>query len=103
MRPFASFGELVLSIVFVVFVLSYLVLKALFIYSKSSEKKSFKAAVISAFCAVILLFFSSCELGPPKIANILHYAFSLGALGFAFCAFAFIRQIFSFLNNKSAS
>ena len=59
MRPFASFGELVLtlSIVFIVFVLSYLVLKALFIYSKSSEKKSFKAAVISAFCAVILLFF----------------------------------------------
>ena len=44
MRPFASFGELVLtlSIVFVVFVLSYLALKALFIYSKSSEKKSFK-------------------------------------------------------------
>ena len=77
MRAFASFGELVLtlSIVFVVFVLSYLVLKALFIYSKSSEKKSFKAAVISAFCAVILLFFSSCELGSPKIANILRYAF----------------------------
>ena len=62
MRAFASFGELVPSIVFVVFVLSYLALKALFIYSKS-EKKSFKAAVISAFCAVILLFFSSCELG----------------------------------------
>ena len=105
MRPFASFGELVLtlSIVFVVFVLSYLALKALFIYSKSSEKKSFKAAVISAFCAVILLFFSSCELGSPKIANILRYAFSLGALGFAFCAFVFIRQIFSFLSNKSAS
>ncbi|MDD0855365.1 hypothetical protein [Campylobacter magnus] len=106
MRPFASFGELVLtlSIVFVVFVLSYLALKALFIYSKS-EKKSFKAAVISAFCAVILLFFSSCELSflSPKIANILRYAFSLGALGFAFCAFAFIKQIFSFLNNKSAS
>ena len=61
MRPFASFGELVLtlSIVFVVFVLSYLVLKVLFIYSKSSEKKSFKAAVISAFCAVILLFFQA--------------------------------------------
>ena len=88
MRPFASFGELVLtlSIVFVVFVLSYLVLKALFIYSKSSEKKSFKAAVISAFCAVILLFFSSCELGSPKIANILCYAFRR----IAFCAFAFI-------------
>lgn len=107
MRPFASFGELVLtlSIVFIVFALSYLVLKALFIYSKSSEKKSFKAAVISAFCAVILLFFSSCELGflSPKIANILRYAFSLGALGFAFCAFAFIKQIFSFLNNKPAS
>ena len=100
MRAFASFGELVPSIVFVVFVLSYLVLKAL-----SSEKKSFKAAVISAFCAVILLFFSSCELGflSPKIANILRYAFSLGALGFAFCAFVFIKQIFSFLNNKSAS
>ena len=75
MRAFVSFGELVPSIVFVVFVLSYLVLKALFIYSKSSEKKSFKAAVISAFCAVILLFFSSCELGSPKIANILRYAF----------------------------
>lgn len=57
MRAFASFGELVPSIVFVVFVLSYLVLKALFIYSKSSEKKSFKAAVISAFWAVILIFF----------------------------------------------
>ena len=57
MRASASFGELVPSIVFVVFVLSYLVLKVLFIYSKSSEKKSFKAAVISAFCAVILLFF----------------------------------------------
>ncbi|MCI6579370.1 MAG: hypothetical protein MSC50_03735 [Campylobacter sp.] len=57
MRAFASFGKLVPSIVFVVFVLSYLVLKVLFIYSKSSEKKSFKAAVISAFCAVILLFF----------------------------------------------
>ena len=96
MRPFASFGELVPSIVFVVFVLSYLVLKALFIYSKSSEKKSFKAAVISAFCAVILLFFSSCELGflSPKIANILRYAFSLGALGFAFCAFDFYRAAF---------
>ena len=92
MRPFASFGELVLtlSIVFIVFVLSYLVLKALFIYSKSSEKKSFKAAVISAFCAVILLFFSSCELGSPKIANIL----LLGTLGFDFCAFAFIGQLF---------
>ena len=75
MRAFASFGELVPSIVFVVFVLSYLVLKVLFIYSKSSEKKSFKAAVISAFCAVILLFFSSCELGSAKIANILRYAF----------------------------
>ena len=59
MRPFASFGELVLtlSIVLVVFVLSYLVLKALFIYSKTSEKKAFKAAVISAFWAVILIFF----------------------------------------------
>ncbi|MCI6343251.1 MAG: hypothetical protein MR769_00985 [Campylobacter sp.] len=42
MRVFASFCELVPSIVFVVFVLSYLVLKVLFIYSKSSEKKSFK-------------------------------------------------------------
>ena len=64
MRPFASFGELVLtlSIVFVVFVLSYLLLKALFLYSKTSEKKSFKAAVISAFGAVILLYLSSCEL-----------------------------------------
>ena len=92
MRAFASFGELVPSIVFVVFVLSYLVLKVLFIYSKSSEKKSFKAAVISAFCAVILLFFSSCELGflSPKIANIL----LLGTLGFDFCAFAFIGQLF---------
>ncbi|MCI6662149.1 hypothetical protein [Campylobacter sp.] len=57
MRAFVSFGELVPSIVFVVFVLSYLVLKVLFIYSKSSEKKSFKAAVISAFWAVILIFF----------------------------------------------
>ena len=107
MRPFASFGELVLtlSIVFIVFVLSYLVLKALFIYSKTSEKKSFKAAVISAFGAVILLYLSSCELNifSQKIANILRYAFSLGALGFAFCAFAFIKQIFSFLSNKSAS
>ncbi|MCI6695695.1 MAG: hypothetical protein MR469_08700 [Campylobacter sp.] len=42
MRAFASFGELVPSIVFVVFVLSYLVLKALFIYSKSSEKNPLK-------------------------------------------------------------
>ena len=92
MRAFASFSELVPSIIFVVFVLSYLVLKALFIYSKSSEKKSFKAAVISAFCAVILLFFSNCKLGflSPKIANIL----LLGALGFAFCAYAFIGQLF---------
>ena len=67
MRAFASFGELVLTLSII------LVLKVLFIYSKSSEKKSFKAAVISAFCAVILLFFSSCELGflSPKIANIL--------------------------------
>ncbi|MDY3663016.1 MAG: hypothetical protein SO045_00225 [Campylobacter sp.] len=40
---------LVPSIVFVVFVLSYLVLKVLFIYSKTSEKKSFKAAVILLF------------------------------------------------------
>ncbi|MDY3245157.1 hypothetical protein [Campylobacter sp.] len=69
MRAFASFSELVLTLSII------LVLKALFIYSKSSEKKSFKAAVISAFCAVILLFFSSCELGSPKIANILRYAF----------------------------
>ena len=80
MRAFASFGELVPRIVFVVFVLSYLVLKVLFVYSKYSEKKSFKAAVISAFCAVILLFFSSCELGSPKIANILRYAFNLALL-----------------------
>ena len=93
MRAFASFGELVPSIVFVVFVLSYLVLKALFIYSKSSEKKSFKAAVISAFCAVILLFFSSCELGflSPKIANILRYAFNLALL---FAPLIFIGQAF---------
>ncbi|MDD7742166.1 MAG: hypothetical protein PUJ19_05360 [Campylobacteraceae bacterium] len=31
--------------------------------------------MISAFCAVFLLFFSNCELGSPKIANILCYAF----------------------------
>ena len=76
MRAFASFGELVLTLSII------LVLKVLFIYSKSSEKKSFKAAVISAFCAVILLFFSSCELGflSPKIANILRYAFNLALL-----------------------
>ncbi|MDY4802622.1 hypothetical protein [Campylobacter sp.] len=93
MRAFASFGELVPSIVFVVFVLSYLVLKVLFIYSKSSEKKSFKAAVISAFCAVILLFFSSCELGflSSKIANILRYAFNLALL---FAPLIFIGQLF---------
>ena len=67
MRAFASFGELVLTLSII------LVLKALFIYSKSSEKKSVKAAVISAFCAVFLLFFSNCKLGflSPKIANIL--------------------------------
>ena len=51
MRVFASFGELVLTLSII------LVLKALFIYSKSSEKKSVKAAVISAFWAVILLLF----------------------------------------------
>lgn len=106
-RPFASFGELVLTlgVTLGVVVLSYLVLKALFIYSKKGEQKAFRAAVISALCAVILLFFSSCKLDffSQKIANILRYAFSLGVLGFAFCAFAFIRQIFSFLRNKSAS
>ncbi|MDY4859633.1 MAG: hypothetical protein SO144_01905 [Campylobacter sp.] len=36
--------------------------------------------MISAFCAVILLFFSSCELGSPKIANILRYDFNLALL-----------------------
>lgn len=106
-RPFASFGELALTlgITLIVFCASYFALKALFVYAKNNEKKSFHSAVICALCATLLLVFSSCELGffSPKIANILRYAFSLGALGFAFCTFVFIRQIFRLLSDKSAS
>lgn len=63
-----------------------------FIYSKSSEKISFKAAVIWAFCAVVLLFFQAVSQTFYRQKSQISYAMLLGA--FAFCAFAFIGQLF---------